>query len=366
MWTATRGQASGALHWPLSSGAASAETAPISAVRTDEQRGDPALHRVILCPGAARPPSTKGQVSDAARRDRGGGGGVDLDGVAHVLRVAAREHDADVRAGRAQPVEHELVAGAQAGLGEREAAEAVALPRVGAREVERDLGRAAVERLVERVVERLEVVGVAGAGGQVDVEVGGDALERVVARAVERERVRVRVGARAGRRCRRPGGRRSRPPARAPPGPRRAAAASVHDDVVEEAVAAGERAAGVVGAAAEVHRDAVRRARGAPPPACPPPSGGRARPAPATTAARGRAARAGSARRRGCAAAASPSWTRSSSAHATGSVSWISSGVARPELDDPPAQQRVLGEREAVARGQREARAVVSPELHLG
>ena len=36
------------------------------------------------------------------------------------------------------------------------------------------------------------------------------------------------------------------------------------------------------------------------------------------------------------------------------------------ELDDPPPQQRVLGEREAVARGQRETRAVVSPELHLG
>ena len=43
------------------------------------------------------------------------------------------------------------------------------------------------ERDVERAVERLEVVGVAGAAREVDVEVGGHALEGVVARAVQRD-----------------------------------------------------------------------------------------------------------------------------------------------------------------------------------
>ena len=75
-----------------------------------------------------------------AARDRRGGGGVDVDRVAHVLGVAAGQHDAHAGARAAQAVEHELVAGAQAGLGEREAAEAVALPGVGAREVEGDVG----------------------------------------------------------------------------------------------------------------------------------------------------------------------------------------------------------------------------------
>ena len=70
-----------------------------------------------------------------------------------VLGVAAGEHDADRGARGRQPVQHELVAGAQARLGEREAAEPVALPRVGAGEVERDVGAraaSAVERLLER------------------------------------------------------------------------------------------------------------------------------------------------------------------------------------------------------------------------
>src|SRR5262249_28178154 len=134
-----------------------------------------------------RPP----EGSARAGGDRCDGRGVDLDGVARVWRVAAGEHDADRRAGGEQAVEHELIAPSETLLGEGEAAEPVALPRVGAGEVERDVR--GVERAVERGVERLEVVRVAGAAGEVDVEVGRDALERVVARAVQRERERARV-----------------------------------------------------------------------------------------------------------------------------------------------------------------------------
>ena len=54
---------------------------------------------------------------------------------------------------------------------------------------------AASDRDVQGVVERAQVLVVAGAGRQIDVEVGRDPLERVVARAVQRERERVRVGA---------------------------------------------------------------------------------------------------------------------------------------------------------------------------
>ena len=153
------------------------------------------------------------QRADAPRHCRGGGG-VDVDRVAHVLRVAAGEHDAHRGAGAAQPVEHQLVAREQARLGEREPAEPVALPRIGAREKEREFGAGARNRVVERLAERLQIALVAGAFGEVDVEVGRDPLERVVAGAVQRQREAVRIRARAGRRCRRPGARRSRRPAR--------------------------------------------------------------------------------------------------------------------------------------------------------
>ena len=92
-------------------------------------------------------------------------------------------------------VEHELVAGAQAGLGQREAAEPVALPRIGAGEEERDVVVAVRARRPGRPIERAQVLLVARAGRQVDVEVGRDALERVVAGAVQRQRERVGVRA---------------------------------------------------------------------------------------------------------------------------------------------------------------------------
>ena len=113
-----------------------------------------------------------------------------------VRRVAAGEHDDDRRAGLQQPVEDQLVARAQAVLGEREAAEPVALPRVRARQEERDVGSGRRPIAVSSgVLERAQVLVVARAGGEIDVEVGRDPLERVVAGAVQRQRERVRIGA---------------------------------------------------------------------------------------------------------------------------------------------------------------------------
>jgi len=72
------------------------------------------------------------------RVDGGGGRRVDVDRVADVRRVAAGEHDDGRNA--AQAAEHELVALLKAGLGQCQAAEAVAFPRVGPGEEERDVG----------------------------------------------------------------------------------------------------------------------------------------------------------------------------------------------------------------------------------
>ena len=120
---------------------------------------------------------------------------MDVDRVGHVGRVAARERDHHGHGGAGAAGQHELVAGAQPGLGQRQAPERVTLPRVGARDVERQLGGAAAERLVQRAVERLEVVVVARPRRQLDVEVGGDALEGPVALALDAERERLGVGA---------------------------------------------------------------------------------------------------------------------------------------------------------------------------
>src|SRR3954452_2248728 len=75
-----------------------------------------------------------GSHTRCALRHRARGREVDLDRVVDVGRVAAGEHDADRRAGTLGGVEDERVAGAQAGLREREAPEPVALPGVGAGE----------------------------------------------------------------------------------------------------------------------------------------------------------------------------------------------------------------------------------------
>ena len=122
-------------------------------------------------------------------------------------------------------------------------------------------GRARGSAASSALVERAQVVAVAGAGRQVDVEVGRDALERVVARAVQGHRERLGVG-----------GEDLRGPValvdvavdheRAPGGAVGAVGAHAGErdgHVVEQAVAAGEVVAGVVRAAAEVHADAARQ-----------------------------------------------------------------------------------------------------------
>src|SRR3954451_11166606 len=137
--------------------------------------------------GMARCP-TRCARGDAARRRQ-----VDLDGVGDVGRVAAGEHDADRRAGALGGVEDERVAGAQARLREREAPEAVALPRVRAGEEEHEVGVRGGHRGRERVVERVEVLLVAGARAQVQVEIGRRTVEGIVRAAVQREREAPRV-----------------------------------------------------------------------------------------------------------------------------------------------------------------------------
>ena len=64
---------------------------------------------------------------------------VDLDRVADRVGVAAGERQADGDAGRGEAVAHERVAGGEAVLREREAAELVPSERVGAGEVEADV-----------------------------------------------------------------------------------------------------------------------------------------------------------------------------------------------------------------------------------
>src|SRR3954449_20188 len=134
-----------------------------------------------------------GSPTRCARRDRAHGGEVDLDRVGDVGRVPAGEHDADRRADPLGGVEDERVAGAQACLRQREAAEPVALPRVGAGGEENEVGGGgpdgagepvALPRVgageeehevgvrdrygaVERLLERPQVLRVAGAGAQV-------------------------------------------------------------------------------------------------------------------------------------------------------------------------------------------------------
>src|SRR5207244_3177245 len=80
------------------------------------------------------------------------------------------------------------------GLRQPQATAAVVLPGVGAREEHDEVGAGAGDRLVEGALERGEVLVVAGATRQVDVEVRGLAMERVVRGGVDRERERERVG----------------------------------------------------------------------------------------------------------------------------------------------------------------------------
>src|SRR5918993_3178021 len=97
-------------------------------------------------------------VEDGARG--ADGVAVYLDGVGDVFGVAAGHDGGDGEAAVAAGREHELVAGAQAVDGEREAPELVARVRVRAAEVEDDVGRV-VEDAREVVSERGEVFFVA-------------------------------------------------------------------------------------------------------------------------------------------------------------------------------------------------------------
>ena len=129
--------------------------------------------KTCVLPLPLRPRECSSRVGEAPG-DRRRGRGVDVDGVAHVVGVAAGQHDAHRGSRGAHPVEHQLVAGAQARLGQRELAEPVALPRVGAGQVERDVGvAAAVEGELQRRGEGAQVARVADAAGQVDVESDG-------------------------------------------------------------------------------------------------------------------------------------------------------------------------------------------------
>ena len=96
---------------------------------------------------------------------------MNIDGVAHIGRVAAGEHHAHRQAVAAERVEHERIAPTQTGLAERQPAQPLAPPRIGPGQVERDVIALAGERSGQRAVERGEVFGVARAGGEVEVQV---------------------------------------------------------------------------------------------------------------------------------------------------------------------------------------------------
>src|SRR4051794_7147235 len=302
---------------------------------------------MVRCP-------TRCARGDAARRRE-----VDLHRVRHIGRVAAGEHDAHRRADPLSRVEDERVAGAQAGLRQREAAEPVALPRVGAGEEEHEVGVRDRDRAVERVLERAEVLRVAGAGAQVDVEVGRRAVERVVGAAVQRQREAARV---AGEEL---GGavalvdvavdhEDAAEPRLGPQGGNR------DDDVVEQAVAAALRERGVVRAAAEVHPDAAgeRVARGVD-------RAERRAPAALDELARPRQPQRALLARRELA-----------SSHAVEVRAVVdpreqiprrglrAAPLAEPLALDRLAQEPVLRQREAVPPREREAVAIVRPEPH--
>ena len=115
---------------------------------------------------------------------------------------------------RGEAVEHHAVAVGEPGLREREAAEAVAVVGIGAGEVDREVGPRAVDRARQHVRERAEVGVVAGAVVELDVDrargaCGTGKFWRPWIDSVNTSRRRRRSP-----RCRRPGARRGRRPAR--------------------------------------------------------------------------------------------------------------------------------------------------------
>jgi hypothetical protein len=183
---------------------------------------------------------------------------LDRDGDVEVVAVAAghRQRDRDLE--RAEQAEDAAVARQQACGAELEAAEPVAFVRVGAGEIERQAERllaVLVGEHAQGTVERAQVVGVAAAVGQGDVEVARRLAEREVPGAVERDREHARVAGEDRRRAvalvdvevddddaqRRLGLQQARR----------------DGDVVEDAVAAAARRRRVVRAAGEVGGDAL-------------------------------------------------------------------------------------------------------------
>ena len=105
---------------------------------------------------------------------------MNLHRVRNLTRVAAGEGDADGDAVAASEAEDESVAAAEAIDGEREAAELVFTVRIGAGDVEDEVGMKIVEGAGEVRVEDGEIVFVAEAIGEIGVESGGRPGLRII------------------------------------------------------------------------------------------------------------------------------------------------------------------------------------------
>ena len=108
----------------------------------------------------------------------GDGVAVDLHRLGDVLAVAAGDGDGDGDPHFAAGFEHHGVAARESVDGEGEAAQRVALVRIGAGQVDDELGARVAQHAGERVRERREIRLVAGAVGQLDVQRARDARER--------------------------------------------------------------------------------------------------------------------------------------------------------------------------------------------
>ena len=114
---------------------------------------------------------------------------MDVDDPLDVGAVAPAHRHRDRQPAQARPLEHPPVALGDAGDAQREPAEPVAFVDVGPGEEHDEVGLEAGRQRGERGIQRIEVGGVAGVVGQVDVEVALAAVpEREVARAVDRQR----------------------------------------------------------------------------------------------------------------------------------------------------------------------------------
>ena len=118
---------------------------------------------------------------------------VDVDDVVDVLGIAAGHADRDRNARSPKTFEHVRIAGTQACLAETEKAQPVAFERIGARQVDRGVRAAALDRLDQRTPERLQLYLVARSIGQRDIEIAARLQRRVIARGVDREREDIRI-----------------------------------------------------------------------------------------------------------------------------------------------------------------------------